>query len=63
MILCGISGIDCSACGRWNSRINRSSGIDRLIANLVLCEPRAPIRKQDVKTGLSRMLLQFYTTG
>ena len=43
MILYGISGVDWSACGRMNSRIERSSRIDRSIAYFVLCEHRAPI--------------------
>jgi hypothetical protein len=29
-MICTISGVDCSACGRSKGRINRSSGIDRI---------------------------------
>jgi len=32
MILCEISGVDCSTFGRWNGRIKWGSWIDRLIA-------------------------------
>ena len=49
MILCGISGVDWSTCERVNSRIERSSRIDRSIAYFWFYEPNALFRKQDIK--------------